>query len=168
MKKYVIFKTKWGHFTMAGDDLGLCRTILPVENPDISKSLLLRDFPQVRFDRNLFENLQIQIADYFEGTREIFSPDIRLNLDGLSVFNRKVLTTCRQIKFGQILSYSQLSEKIGSPNSGRAVGNALAKNTLPLIIPCHRVIRSDGKLGGFTGPGGTVLKKRLLQHEKGC
>jgi O-6-methylguanine DNA methyltransferase len=59
-----------------------------------------------------------------------------------------------------------LARKAGYPNAGRAVGNVLAKNPLPLIIPCHRVIRSDGKLGGFSAPSGKKLKKRLLVQEK--
>ncbi len=92
--------------------------------------------------------------------------DIPIVLDGLGDFCRSVLITCRNIKFGEVLTYSALAKKMGRPTASRAVGNALAQNPLPLIIPCHRVVRSDGKIGGFTTPGGKKLKAKLLKHEQ--
>ena len=89
-----------------------------------------------------------------------------LKLDKLSPFAIQVLTACRDIKFGQTISYSGLAKKLGRPGTARAVGGALAKNPLPLIIPCHRVIHSDGKIGGFSTPGGTNLKAKLLELEQ--
>ena len=75
------------------------------------------------------------------------------------------MTACRDIKFGQTISYSGLAKRIGRAGSARAVGNALAKNPLPLIIPCHRVVRNDGKIGGFSAKGGITLKKKMLELE---
>ena len=76
------------------------------------------------------------------------------------------MTACRDIRFGQTVSYGRLAEMAGKPGAARAVGRALAKNPLPLIIPCHRVICANGKIGGFSAPGGVTLKKRLLQLEQ--
>lgn len=163
--KYIVFKTKWGYFGLAGTEYHLCRTQLPGSNSEKIKSMLLKNLPATQFDENFFKTLQEQVTAYFEGYRVNFSLDIPVVLDGLGVFSRKVLTTCRRIEFGQRITYSGLAKKVGQPAASRAVGNALAKNPLPLIIPCHRVVRSDGKLGGFSAPGGISLKKRMLTLE---
>jgi methylated-DNA-[protein]-cysteine S-methyltransferase len=120
----------------------------------------------IEFDKTFFKTLQEQIAAYFEGAHVNFSRDIPLTIDGFSSFGISVLTASRAIGFGQMVTYGRLAKKSGRPNASRAVGSVLAKNPLPLIIPCHRVIRSDGKLGGFSATGGVNLKKRLLLHEK--
>jgi methylated-DNA-[protein]-cysteine S-methyltransferase len=111
------------------------------------------------------KQLQQQIVAYFGGATVDLGPEIPVDLTELTHFQAAVLTACRQIKFGQTITYAQLAEKIGKPNAARAVGNALAKNPLPLIIPCHRILRSDNGLGGFSAPGSTKLKARLLSHE---
>ena len=164
--KYVIFETKWGYFGLAGTESALCRTLLPEPNSQKIETRLLKNLPDAQFDENFFKALQKQITAYFEGSCVNFSPDIPIGLDGFRGFSRKVLTTCRSIKFGRTISYSGLAKKASRPAASRAVGNALAKNPLPLIIPCHRVIRTDGKMGGFSAPGGISLKKRMLALER--
>ena len=69
------------------------------------------------------------------------------------------------IPYGQTMSYKEIAARIGHPNSSRAVANACGKNPYPIIIPCHRVICSNGKLGGYSGPGGISEKRRLLKNE---
>ena len=120
----------------------------------------------IKFDRNFFRPLQEQIIAYFEGAYVEFSPDVPITLDGFSPFGSSVLCACRRVRFGQVVSYSALAGKIGQPTAVRAVGNALAKNPMPLIIPCHRVVCADGKIGGFSAPGGNKMKKRLLELER--
>ncbi len=197
--KYAIFKTKWGHFGLAGTEYALCRTQLPGPKPEKIKALLLKNLSvpnrvprqscnrkgavihehqvslvcrsfseggSIEFDKTFFKTLQEQIAAYFEGACVNFSRDIPLALDGFSSFGISVLTTCRAIEFGQTITYGRLAKKSGRPNASRAVGSVLAKNPLSLLIPCHRVIRSDGKLGGFSAPGGVTLKKRMLELER--
>ena len=164
--KYVVFKTKWGYFGLFGTESALCRTRLPGPESQKIESRLLKKLPDARFDSSYFKILQKQIAVYFEGSHVNFGPDIPLALDGLAVFSSKVLTACRKIEFGQRTTYSGLAKKAGRPDACRAVGNALANNPLPLIIPCHRVLRTDGKMGGFSAPGGIVLKERMLELER--
>ena len=165
MIKYAIFKTKWGFFGLAGTKSALCRTQLPGPEPKKIESRLLKNYPGAQFDETFFKILQEKIALYFEGSCVNFSPDIPAALDGFGVFSRKVLTACRKIEFGQRITYAGLAAKAGRPAASRAVGNSLAKNPLPLIIPCHRVLRTDGKMGGFSAPGGISLKKKMLTLE---
>jgi O-6-methylguanine DNA methyltransferase len=164
--KYVIFKTKWGHFGLVGMESALCRTHLPVPELKKIEPRLLKNCRDAQFDANYFKMLQKQITAYFEGSCVNFSPDIPIVLDEFGAFSRKVLTACMKIEFGQKSTYSGLAKKAGRPAASRAVGNIMAKNPLPLIIPCHRVLRSDGKMGGFSSPGGIVLKKRMLGLER--
>jgi len=164
--KYVVFETKWGYFGLAGTESGLCRTYLPGPGLATIKSQLLEDFPGARLDRTFWQALQEQIAAYFEGARVDFSPNVPLVLDGVGDFSRCVLTACRNVQFGQVITYRELARRSDQPAASRAVGGALARNPLPLIIPCHRIIRADGKLGGFSAPGGIKLKQRMLDLER--
>jgi len=84
----------------------------------------------------------------------------------LTPFQRAVLLACAKIPCGQVRTYSQIARAIGKPKAARAVGNALAANPLPPLIPCHRVIRADGKPGGYSGRGGARMKAKLLKKEK--
>jgi len=168
MLKYVIFKTKWGYFGLAGAEYALCRTHLPAAKLDKVKIRLLGNLPGITFDKAYFDALQEQIAAYFEGVCVNFAPDIPVMLDRFTEFQKAVLIASRSVRFGQTTTYGELAKKLGRPAAARAVGNALAKNPLPLIIPCHRVIRSDGLLGGFSALGGLSLKRRLLAQEQKC
>ena len=78
-------------------------------------------------------------------------------------FEKLVWNEISNIPFGKTTTYKEIAIKIGHPNSSRAVANACAKNPYPVIIPCHRVISSNGKLGGYSGPGGLSEKRRLLK-----
>ena len=177
--KYAIFKTRWGYFGLAGTEFALLRTHLPDTERENVKSKLLKNLSfvnqdssighraaSIEFDKALFKELQKQIIAYFEGFLVNFEPNLPLVLEGLSSFSNSALTACRVIRFGQTISYSGLARKLGRPGTARAVGSALAKNPLPLIIPCHRVVRSDGKIGEFSAIGGTNLKAKLLELEQ--
>ncbi len=164
--KYTIFETDWGYFGLAGTEATLYRTHLPATNPEKLKSRLIRNLSHAKHDKFIFKHLQKQIIDYFKGNCANFKQNIPIALDGLSPFAVSVLSICRKITYGHTITYGQLAKMARSPGVARAVGNALAKNPLPLIIPCHRVIRKDGNIGGFTAPGGKKVKKRLLQHEQ--
>lgn len=111
-------------------------------------------------DSSLVERLQA----YAKGHRDEFR-DVRVDLDLFSPFRRRILECCRRIPFGTTVSYAVLATKAGFPRAGRAVGNCMAANRVPLIIPCHRVVRADGQLGHYSAPGGPDTKRRLLELE---
>jgi len=105
-----------------------------------------------------------RIERYFMGEPVDF-PDA-VSLGRCSIFSRKVYTILRSVKWGKTVTYRQLARMAGRPGAARVVGNIMAKNPIPLVIPCHRVVRSDGKLGGFSVPGGVALKQKMLDLEK--
>lgn len=162
--KYTIFKTKWGYFGLSANKNGLLRAVLPCPTRKIAKKRLLTGLDNPEFDKNLLKSLQDKIIAYFEGNPAKF--DATVTLDDLPPFIRKVLTACRKIPSGKTVSYSQLARIVGKPKAGRAVGNALAKNPVPLIIPCHRVIRRNGSIGNFSALGGTNTKRKLIGLER--
>ena len=104
-----------------------------------------------------------QLADYFLGCKVRFRAP--LDLTPLTPFARKVLRALSHLPYGRTTTYGQLAKRIGSPAAARAVGSCLARNPLPLIIPCHRVLPRTGALGGFSAPAGPALKRRLLMLE---
>jgi len=95
-----------------------------------------------------------------------FSKKQQAQLVKLTHFQRSVLLACAKIPKGQTRTYGQMASAIGKPKAARAVGSALAINPLAPLIPCHRVIRSDGKMGGYSAKGGVSKKQRLLKSEK--
>jgi methylated-DNA-[protein]-cysteine S-methyltransferase len=90
---------------------------------------------------------------------------VAVELSHLTPFQRKVVGSCRQIGHGRVKSYGELAAAAGSPGAARAVGNVMATNRFPIIIPCHRVVGSGKSLGGFSAPEGIALKRRMLQME---
>ncbi|SNY90462.1 methylated-DNA-[protein]-cysteine S-methyltransferase [Cohaesibacter sp. ES.047] len=116
--------------------------------------------PGWSLDPDGFKMARRQLDGYFAGTLEVFS--LPYQLEG-TVFQRAVWAALVQIPFGSVRSYGDIAKAIGQPGAARAVGLANNANPLPIIVPCHRVIGSDGSLVGFGG--GLDLKMRLLQHE---
>ena len=106
-----------------------------------------------------------RLQAYAKGASRDDFHDIQLDLGQVSVFQRRVLYHCRKIPFGTTLSYGQLAARVGSARAYRAVGNCMAGNKIPIIIPCHRVVPSSGGLGSYSAPGGVRMKKRLLSIE---
>jgi O-6-methylguanine DNA methyltransferase len=102
-----------------------------------------------------------EVQEYFRGTRKDLR-DIPLDLSGSTPFERRVYEVTREIPFGKVATYGQIAKAMGKPNAQRAVGNALGKNPIGIVIPCHRVVGWDS-LGGFTG--GLEHKKKLLRFE---
>ena len=170
MLQYAIFRTKWGYFGLAGTEQALCRTFLPVPQRQEAEQGLLRGLrsanDNLRSDKDFQRNLQARIIAYYEGEPQDFRLDPTVSLSKAGPFARKVLQACREIAFGQTTTYSGLAAKVGRPNAARAVGSVMASNPIPLIIPCHRVLRTDGGLGGFSALGGIAVKQRMLDHEQ--
>jgi methylated-DNA-[protein]-cysteine S-methyltransferase len=94
------------------------------------------------------------------------SPDILQRIKEYPLFYQKVWLACARIPSGKVMTYKQLAAAIGHPGAARAVGTALSKNPFAPVVPCHRVISSDGSMGGYSGPGGVKRKRQLLEQEK--
>lgn len=106
-------------------------------------------------------SVERQLLEYFEGRRRTF--DIPTDLRGLTGFQRAVLGAAARLGFGEVATYSEIASRIGRPGASRAVGNALGRNPVAIVVPCHRVVRTDGTLGGYTG--GLEYKEALLGIE---
>ncbi len=158
--KYTTFNTDMGWVGILGSATGLRCTTLPQPSAQEARQLL-GNINHATWDPHSFDNLIQRCRIYFGGHRVPF-PD-QLDLSGATTFQRQVWETNRLIPYGETRSYAWVAQQIGQPRAVRAVGQALGKNPLPIIIPCHRVITSNGKLGGFGG--GVEMKKRLLSLE---
>jgi methylated-DNA-[protein]-cysteine S-methyltransferase len=159
MEQCITFKTEAGWIGISGSAKGLRRATLP-QLSALEAFRLLKAEGAV-WCPNIFENLVQRLRDYFGGYRVTF-PD-RLDLTGATSFQRRVWETTRLIPYGSTRDYLWVAEQIGIPRAARAVGQALAQNPLPVIIPCHRILTSNGSLGGYSG--GTETKRWLLSLE---
>jgi methylated-DNA-[protein]-cysteine S-methyltransferase len=110
------------------------------------------------------DDLARRLQAYAEGSPDDFR-DVPLQLHGVTPFQRRVYLACRRIPYGDTCSYAELARRAGSARAARAVGNIMASNRLPIILPCHRVVGSGGHLGGYSAPGGLKTKRRLLRLE---
>lgn len=164
--RYTIFQTRWGYFGLVCTGELLCRTLLPMPRRQDAVQLL-QPPGEARFERGLLSVLQDRVMAYYEGQTVDFTVTPEISLADRSAFARAVLAQCRQIPFGQRRTYADLAASIAHPGAARAVGTVMAQNPIPLIIPCHRVLRTDGGLGGFSAFGGTATKQKMLAHEAG-
>jgi O-6-methylguanine DNA methyltransferase len=112
--------------------------------------------------RRLVERARVELGEYLEGKRTFFT--VPVDLSGAPAFQRRVLEVARSIPFGEVRAYAWIAARIRAPRAVRAVGTALGRNPVPLIVPCHRVLRSDGGMGGYLF--GTPVKDRLLALER--
>ncbi len=121
--------------------------------------------PQGIVVNSLGENTIVDmLIRYFHGEAINFS-NVQIDFPYGSIFEKNVWLTLRKIPYGEVRSYKWVAENIGKPKAYRAVGNAISKNPILVIIPCHRVIKSNGHIGGFTSIGGVELKRMLLRLE---
>lgn len=154
-------KSPLGSLFAAVSRRGLCAVDFGRRESDF----LNRFDPRARLERNpkALEDVMAQLREYFAGGRSEFSCPV--DLSALTPFQRSVLETACRIAPGQVWSYHRLAEELGRPHCSRPVGQALARNPVPIVIPCHRVIASDGSLRGYSGGSGLKAKRWLLQLE---
>lgn len=105
-----------------------------------------------------------QLEQYFAGHRQLFR--LPLELTNLPAFTHQILATLQSVPFGETLTYGALAARAGYPRAARAVGQVMAANPLPIIIPCHRVVAAGGRPGGYSGGGGVSTKEWLLAFER--
>lgn len=168
MMTQFIFETDWGWMGVAGSSAGLRQVVLPREarsevQQDLDwagpeQAVLQEDDPKVM---RLLEQAAGKLRVYLKGQKVVFKDP--LDWRGLTDFQRMVSEATRGIPYGEVRSYAWLAQKSGFPRAARAVGQCMARNQLPILVPCHRVIGSSGRLTGFGG--GLELKERLLMME---
>ena len=163
MAIYKVFKTSFGWCGLIKGKKGLKRIFLPEKSRKAVLAKIKAFRPLSALSTDGFENEIKGICAYFRGENKKFS--FFLDFSGSTNFQRMVWSETAKIPYAQNRTYLFIAEKIKRKKSARAVGNALGKNHFPLIIPCHRVLRVDGKMGGFTATGGIKLKKEMLKLE---
>lgn len=162
---YDVFETQFGWMGMLSSENGLLRSTLPEDSEAECISRLGLESSDTMPDSGRLVELRNRLLYYFDGG-DIEFGDIALDLEDAPNFHRKAWQACRTIPRGETRTYKWLAKMAGSPNAPRAAGQTMARNRLPIIVPCHRVIGSDGSLRGF-GSGDTRidLKFRLLELE---
>ncbi len=159
---YCTIDTPIGSLLLAATPDGLVRIALPNEDQErVLAELAVRISPRILNAPSRFDQAAREIGEYLSRSRRSF--DLAIDLRLASGFRRSVLRQLLEIEYGATASYAQVAAASGNPRAVRAVGSACATNPLPLVVPCHRVLRSDGTLGGYAG--GLQLKRRLLELE---
>lgn len=162
MYKYSIFKTLFGYMGAVASAKGLQLIILPKKSEAEVKKILEEHYTvELIRDEKALAGIVKKIKSYLSGDKVLFKE--KFDVAGATPFEIKVWDTVFGIPYGEVRSYAWVAEKVGSPKEVRAVGQALKRNRLPIVIPCHRVIRKSGDIGGFTG--GVELKHKLLKLE---
>lgn len=160
--KYVTFKTDIGWVGILASTKGLLSLTLPQSSAHKIRKLFGNSIINyATWSPHLFKDLIERLRAYFSNHKVTFSD--KLDLSEATAFQRKVWEPIRLIPYGETRSYTWVAEQIKQTEAVRAVGQALARNPLSIIVPCHRVVTSDGKLGGYSG--GVEMKKHLLYLE---
>ena len=146
---------------VVGSDSGIRRLTVPQPGADKALNLISEFISQSSPNSAYFNELVYRMQLYFEGERVDFTD--KLDLRNGTPFQLDVWNAVRKIPYGKVRTYGEIAQEIGRPGSARGVGQALGRNPLPIIIPCHRVIGANGVLGGYTG--GVETKQKLLKLE---
>lgn len=167
-ESFVTFDTPAGACGLAWTGAGLTRVRPFEESEETAAARLSRPGSGRVAERNAPAHITAIIADlraFLAGKPASFD-EVVLDLRGVTDFEAALYTALRQVGWGETVSYADLARRIGADTgTSRAVGAAMGRNPWPLIVPCHRVLTSDGKLGGFSAPGGTRTKTALLARE---
>jgi methylated-DNA-[protein]-cysteine S-methyltransferase len=159
---YASLDSPFGKLTAAVTERGLVRLAFPEEDSDaVLERLAARISPRIVEADAPLDSLRRELEEYFAGRRRRFELPLDWTLVG--PFAQRVLRTAERIPYGGVLSYTQVAAEAGSPRGSRAAGNALSSNPIPIVVPCHRVLRSGGALGGYAG--GLDRKRWLLELE---
>jgi methylated-DNA-[protein]-cysteine S-methyltransferase len=156
-------RTEVGPVFVAVSDRGVVAVDFAASEAEFVRSLRSRMGASPVRSRPMAGEAALQLRDYLAGRRLSFS--LPLDLRRMSDFQRAVLLAAAEIPRGQVTTYAQLARRIGKPGAARAVGQALGHNPIPIILPCHRVLASNGSLGGYSARDGVRTKARLLRLE---
>ena len=164
---YLIFETAGGFCGIAWNNVGITRFQLPTKSAVAAERTLLRRVPDAERGAPIPEVVEAVAAvkRYFEGEETDFSR-FRLDLGEQDPFFEQIYAAARRVGWGHTTTYGTLAKELGAgPEAARDVGQAMAKNPVALLIPCHRVLAAGGKIGGYSAPGGSAAKIRMLALE---
>jgi methylated-DNA-[protein]-cysteine S-methyltransferase len=163
---YTLFDTAIGRSAIAWGEQGIVAVQLPAASESRTRARIMRMFPEAReaSPPPAVQRAIDGIVALLHGEVVDLS-DIALDISRVPDFHRGVYAAARTIPVGRTLTYGEIAERLGDPSVARDVGQALGENPFPIIVPCHRVLAANGKLGGFSAPGGTTTKLKLLRIE---
>lgn len=164
--RYAVLDTPAGHVIAATTVRGLVRLAYEDWNGGVDavvEVLAERLSPRILEQPAALDHVARELDEYFAGDRRAF--DLPIDWSLVTPFGRRVLRATARIPYGDVATYADVAAGAGSPGGSRAAGNALGANPIPIVIPCHRVVRSGGALGGYTG--GLERKELLLGVERG-
>jgi len=162
--RYAVLDTPAGRVVAAATTRGLVRLAYEDWNDGVDRiveALAGSLSPRILEQPAALDAVARELDEYFAGRRRAF--DLRLDWSLCTPFARRVLGAAQRIPYGQVATYGEVAERAGSPGGSRAAGNALGSNPMPIVVPCHRVVRAGGALGGYTG--GVERKELLLGLE---
>jgi O-6-methylguanine DNA methyltransferase len=170
---YDVFRVSLGWCAAARGGKGICAFVLPIPGAQTAEAeilaltaqLLLAGAPAPRRAPSALRRLAEAAARYFDGEAVHFD-EFPVDLSSGTSFQRRVWSVIGRIPYGQVRTYRWIGVETGRPKAARAIGQAVGANPVPLLIPCHRVVGSDGSLAGFSAAGGIGLKAKMLELEK--
>ncbi|MEO4001275.1 methylated-DNA--[protein]-cysteine S-methyltransferase [Mesorhizobium sp. CAU 1732] len=166
-----VFETRLGFFALAWSGAGLTHVALP----EATHEAAMRHVAKWGFTSGDGDGTGSPLPDFVAETVERITryaqgepvdlAAMPLDLSGIDGFRRAIYAAALKLGFGDVVTYGELAERAGFPKMARETGQALGRNPMPLVVPCHRIVAAGGKIGGFSAPGGAVTKERLLAHE---
>jgi methylated-DNA-[protein]-cysteine S-methyltransferase len=159
-----IFDTALGRFGIAWTQRGLSRVLMPGQDETAMRARLDALGAGWGPPTRPIAALMDEIEDYADG-RAVDFRSVPLDLTGVPAFHRRAYDVLMAVEWGKTVTYGGLARQLGDVGLSRAVGQAMGANPMPLVIPCHRVLASDGKPGGFSAPGGSASKVKMLALE---
>jgi methylated-DNA-[protein]-cysteine S-methyltransferase len=165
VQHYCLFETAIGACGVAWSDRGLTRLQLPESSRRATERRLRRTTTAGAGEPPAPIRAAIRLLERYFAGEQVDLSGVALDLSRVSPFHRKIYAAARTLAWGKTATYGELAQQTGSWDAARAVGQAMGKNPVPIIIPCHRVLAAGRKIGGFSAHGGTSTKQRLLMLE---
>lgn len=162
--RFFTFRTRLGWIGIAGRKNSLCALSFGHSSEDAARKRLVLAIGQPMVESDWNRTLRQRLVDYAEGAPIIFL-DVEVVIERQTPFAASVVVACRRIPYGETRSYGDLARHAGADRAARAVGNVMRTNRCPLVVPCHRVVHGDGRIGQFSAPQGVSMKEQLLSME---
>ena len=164
--RYDVFETEMGWVAVVMNDIGVVRMSLPEPVMERAYDHVRPEIEHAELDPDFVTDVRTMVQAYCAGS-DVDLTEIPVDMTEMSPFFKKAREACRSIPSGETRTYAWLAEQAGNVRAARGAGQAMAKNPVALLVPCHRVIGSDGELHGFGGGVGLPMKERLLRMEAG-